>query len=68
MALRDKLIENIDPQCLYCLVQVCYEIGNVEEESQISAYYQLLLAESKKVTLTKEELQKFYIETRKKYF
>lgn len=47
---------------------MCYEIGNVEEESQISAYYQLLVAEGKKSSLGREELQKFYLEARKKYF
>ena len=27
---------------IYCIIQVCYEMGNVEEEGQISAFYYLL--------------------------
>jgi hypothetical protein len=52
-----KYREAATPQLIYCIVQVCYEIGNVEEESQISAFNQLLLSEVKKVNKSMEELQ-----------
>jgi hypothetical protein len=42
-------------------------MGNVEEESQISAFNQLLLSEVRKVNKSMEELQEFYLKERKKY-
>ena len=46
----NRMVESqtMEIEDLYCLAQVCYEIGNVEEESQISAFYHLLLKNIRK--------------------
>lgn len=38
---------------MYCVIQISYEIGNLDEESQISAFYQLLLTEVNKDSSTR---------------
>ena len=49
---------------LYCLVQMCYEMTNVEEETQIAAFYHLLGRQiSEKVNL--EEAEERYQECRR---
>ena len=51
---------------LYSLVQICYEMSNVEEEGQISAFY-FLIKEEKNVEwkTSKENLESYYTKERK---
>ena len=70
--LRQKKSEpKLNLMDIYCIAQVCYEMGNVEEESHISAFYHLLLKnmgrDQKEPALGQEELEKGYYEIRKKY-
>ena len=45
MAIRTKTLQfSFKMTDVYCIIQVCYEMGNVEEEGQISAFYYLLNA------------------------
>lgn len=65
----NKIPFNLEINDAYCLIQICYEMGNVEEESQISAFYHLLAQGIKKSEedVKREELEQFYSEIRSKY-
>jgi asparagine synthetase A len=50
---------------LYCTSQLCYEMINVEEESQIVAFYSLINQNYSGERLTQEQVDEKYTQVRK---
>ena len=60
MAIRKHTAEySLEMKDVYCLIQICYEMGNVDEESQISAFYHLLI---QGIRRTEEEVKREELE------
>jgi predicted GNAT family N-acyltransferase len=59
---RDAGYSNID---IYCLVQICYELINVEEESQIVAFYSLITQNTNGEKPNQDEADEKYGQARK---
>jgi hypothetical protein len=50
---------------VYCIAQLCYEMINVEEESQIAAFYSLINQNYEGERLPQEQVEEKYTQLRK---